>query len=287
MIAARLAAVACLVTLSAVGLVPAAVAADRAGLPGFCPDANGVTVIVDFQELGGTTIVRCAPGEQATGLAALKNAGIQITGTQRWGEGFICRIEGRPDPQADACINTPPATAYWSYWYAPNDGSWKYSEWGVLNRKPPLGSFEGWSFSKDKTATTNPPPRVGPRRPPPPAAPPPAAPPPPANQQPQNPPPAGQPPVTQPPVTTGTTVSSTESVPPPSSAPPSGSAAPVSGTTTGGANWTGDIEQVAAQQDSGPPVGMLVGVGIIVLLVVGAGGIAVRRSRAGRGEQQG
>lgn len=145
--------------------VPPASADPRKGTPGYCPDATGVTVIIDFQELGGTTIVRCAPGPQGTGLDALRNAGIVVTGTARWGLGFICRIEGRPGAASEACIDTPPASAYWSYWHAPNAGSWHYSDWGVKNRKPPAGSFEGWSFSKNKTATTSPPPRLAPVRP--------------------------------------------------------------------------------------------------------------------------
>ncbi|MGW1543025.1 hypothetical protein ACWCPM_22760 [Streptomyces sp. NPDC002309] len=155
-------------TSAVIGVVgaPAAYAIDHSkGTPGYCPNADGVTVIVDFQELGGTTVIRCAPGDQATGHAALKNAGIQIAGTNRWGEAFVCRIEGRPGPESEPCIDTPPATAYWSYWHAPNAGDWTYSQWGVMNRKPPLGSFEGWSFSKDKTSTTNPPPRIAPVRP--------------------------------------------------------------------------------------------------------------------------
>lgn len=135
------------------------------GSAGYCPDGNGVTVIIDFQELGGDSIVRCAPGDQATGLAALQDAGIEVTGVARWGLAFICRIEGKPGPDSEACIDTPPATAYWSYWYAPNGGQWKYSQWGVMNRKPPLGSFEGWSFSFHHTADTNPPPRLAPARP--------------------------------------------------------------------------------------------------------------------------
>ncbi|GCD97693.1 hypothetical protein [Embleya hyalina] len=145
---------------------PAAQAVDTSkGTPGYCPDAGGVTIVIDFQELGGTTIVRCARGDQATGHAALKNAGIEIAGVARWGEAFICRIEGKPGANSEPCIDTPPASAYWSYWHAPNGGSWTYSQWGVMNRKPPPGSFEGWSFAKNKTETTNPPPRVAPSRP--------------------------------------------------------------------------------------------------------------------------
>lgn len=136
------------------------------GTGGFCPDAGGVTVVVDFQELGGPTIIRCAPGSQATGLAALKNSGFQIAGTTRWGEAFICRIEGKPGPDTESCIDTPPATAYWSYWHAPDGGPWTYSQQGVTGRRPPPGSFEGWSFAKDKASSVVPAPRVAPRRPP-------------------------------------------------------------------------------------------------------------------------
>ncbi|WHT22598.1 prenyltransferase/squalene oxidase repeat-containing protein [Crossiella sp. CA-258035] len=135
------------------------------GSAGYCPDGNGVTVVVDFQELGGDTQIRCAPGEQESGLAALENAGFIVEGTQRWGKAFVCRIEGKPGSDTEPCVNTPPANAYWGYWHASNGGQWTYSQFGATGRKPPLGSFEGWSFSKDKTSTTNPPPRLAPVRP--------------------------------------------------------------------------------------------------------------------------
>lgn len=147
------------------------------GLPGFCPTATGVTVVVDFQQLGGETLVRCNPSANpGTGLDALKGAGIQVTGVQRWGEAFICRLEDRPsaletvpmsrDPgYHEACINTPPAQAYWSYWTAGNDCGWQYSQWGVKNRDVVLGGFEGWSFSLDAGADANPRPRIAAVRP--------------------------------------------------------------------------------------------------------------------------
>ncbi|MEU9891449.1 hypothetical protein [Sphaerisporangium sp. NPDC051011] len=147
------------------------------GLPGFCPDGNGVTVVVDFQGLGGTPIVRCDPRrERGTGLDALKGAGFQIDGVRRWGEAFICRIENRPsaveqipvkgnEGYREACIDTPPAAGYWSYWHAGNNCAWKYSQWGVKNRDFIPGGFEGWSFSLNATADTNPKPRIAAVRP--------------------------------------------------------------------------------------------------------------------------
>ncbi|WNV88033.1 flagellar hook-length control protein FliK [Umezawaea sp. Da 62-37] len=166
-------AVALCVAVVALSPVPAAVAAPvaagpitaLAGTPGYCPTATGVTVVVDYQELGGTTEVRCAPGAQATGLAALENAGFAVTGTQRWGKAFVCRINGLPTSATEACVNTPPTNAYWSYWHAPNGGSWTYSQQGASGRQPPQGSFEGWSFSLNHGANDNPPPDVAPVRP--------------------------------------------------------------------------------------------------------------------------
>ncbi|GAB3087305.1 ABC transporter substrate-binding protein [Nocardioides zeae] len=161
-----------------VGLLETASAIDHSkGTPGFCTDDRGVTVVVDFQELGGTTIVRCFPGAtDGTGLDALKGAGFQIAGVQRWGEAFICRIENRPaaneavavDGRPDyreACLDTPPAGAYWSYWHAGNNCSWSYSQWGVKNRSFLRGGFEGWSFSLNASADSNPVPRIAPVRP--------------------------------------------------------------------------------------------------------------------------
>lgn len=153
-------------TGTGVGTAPSAAAVDHSrGRPGFCPNANGVTVVVDFRELGGKTIVRCAVGSQQTGLAALKEAGFKVTGTNRWGESFICRLENKPGPDSEPCIDTPPASAYWSYWHAPNGGGWTYSQYGATYRTPPTGSFEGWSFSSNRDQSDAPAPRVTPRRP--------------------------------------------------------------------------------------------------------------------------
>ncbi|WP_428962935.1 hypothetical protein [Micromonospora fluostatini] len=275
--------------------------ATAAGSAGYCPDANGVTVVVDFKELGGGTVVRCAPGDQATGLAALKNAGFQIAGTLRWGEGFICRIEGKPSTSTEKCVDTPPASAYWSYWHAPHGGSWTYSDKGVLNRTPPTGSFEGWAFSLNRRADNAPRPAVPPSRPaPPPRTTPPASPPrstPPAPRPPSPPPQAAPPPaaagttppaapgspspVTEaPPTTAGTAQSPTDQAtgtPPaagttptgvPPAAPPAEPAAPITPT------------EVTAAPDTpnGLPLATLAGLLLLVALA-GGGIVAARRRR--------
>lgn len=236
----------------------------RAASAGYCPDGNGVTVVIDFQELGGGTIIRCAPGDQALGLSALRNAGIGFEGTARWGEAFICRIEGKPGPADEPCIDTPPATAYWSYWHAPNGGNWTYSDKGLMARKPPLGSFEGWSFAKNKTSGSVPPPGVAPRRPAQPPPPPPQQPPPPP-QQPDSPPP----PVPTSPGSSGA---------PPAATPTSPAVTPVSVTTS--PSGLDVAEPPITRTSQGIPIMTLAGIGIVVVLLAAAGYITYRRRRS-------
>ncbi|MFJ8578336.1 hypothetical protein [Micromonospora sp. NPDC093277] len=139
-LAGLLAAAVTAVALTAVE--PAPRVAQAAG----CTGTSGVTVVVDYAALGGGVQVGCAPGDPATGLAALQGAGFTVTGTARWGLAFVCRINGKPTAATEPCVNTPPATAYWSYWHAPPGGSWSYSTSGATSYNPAPGSVEGWSF---------------------------------------------------------------------------------------------------------------------------------------------
>ena len=163
MIRRFVAAVLVLVATGAVG--PAApVARAQSWYDGPCLDHTGVTVVVDFQELGGGVNVRCALGPVRSGLGALDAAGISWEGTLRFAD-FVCRIAGQPGAASEPCGNTPPATAYWGYWLAPRGGDWCYSILGPANRTPPAGTVEGWSFALNRTGTDLPPPRLAPPAP--------------------------------------------------------------------------------------------------------------------------
>jgi hypothetical protein len=154
-------------TLVATGVsmpVAAAPALAARWADGPCTDNVGITVVIDFQELGGGVNVRCASGPVTSGLDALDKAGIVWEGTRRF-PGFVCRIAGKPGPESESCGNTPPATAYWSYWLAPRGGSWCYSSVGAGNRTPPPGTIEGWSFASNKVSVDVPPPGLDPPAP--------------------------------------------------------------------------------------------------------------------------
>ncbi len=142
-------------TTTAVVPPPAAAATATAPADQGCTDNVGVTVVVDFHELGGGVQARCATGSVSNGFDALTKAGIDYQESSHV-HGFLCRIAGRPAD--DPCTNTSPPSAYWSYWIAQRGGTWCASTFGAGNRTPPPGSIEGWSFAKDKASSMIPPP---------------------------------------------------------------------------------------------------------------------------------
>jgi hypothetical protein len=114
-----------------------------------CEPNAGVTVIVDRRKIGdGMIDVGCALGEQATGVEALQHAGFVLEGTTDFGLAFICRIDGEPTPQEQACETTPGSSAYWSYWRGKPQGRWDYSAVGAKSpqSRSAVNSVEGWSF---------------------------------------------------------------------------------------------------------------------------------------------
>lgn len=162
MIVSRFAAV-CALLLAAcfTGATPASATATE----GACPAGGGVTVVVDFGDLGPGPSIRCAPGTPANGIAALQAAGFEVAGSQKYGLAIACRIDGKPGPDVESCAGMPSATAYWSYWHATAGGTWQSSQEGAQTAKPAPGGFEGWAFARPKSANDLPaPPRVAPVR---------------------------------------------------------------------------------------------------------------------------
>jgi len=290
-------------------------AAHAAGQPGYCPDATGVTVVVDFQGLGGGVVVRCAPAPlpgSGTGLDALVAAGIPLEGTRRWGDSFVCRLVGKPAVTTslavtgqpayhEQCLDTPPSAAFWGYWHASNGGSWQYSQQGVKSHQALPGGFEGWSFSLNASGSGNPVPRLTPARPDAPVSPSPATRPGTGSGAGSSSVAGGSGPAgASPSATTGDTArpGSTGSAPP-GSAPTATTSAPGGPPTSGAARATttapgatpsptvpptqppvvsGQLAS-APVASSGPSTGTVVGIGMLAFLVVAGAGTAWRRRR--------
>ena len=124
-------------TATAAGL---AVATAPPATAAVCSGTSGVTVVVNFGSLGGGVQTMCAPGDPASGLAALTGAGFTYSFVPRM-PGFVCQINVKPNP-----CNGAPSTAYWSYWHASRGGAWTYSTTGAGGFNPAPGKVEGWSF---------------------------------------------------------------------------------------------------------------------------------------------
>lgn len=140
---ARAAVLASGVVLFGLLLVMGLPAAPASASEGACGDDDGVTVVVDFTDVGGAIEVGCASGDPVSGRSALEAAGFAATDSQ---PGMICAIGALPDP----C----PATfegSYWSYWNSSDGGEWVSYQVGADSSDPAPGEMEGWRYNDGST----------------------------------------------------------------------------------------------------------------------------------------
>ncbi len=110
-----------------------------------CAGSTGVTVVVDFHQLGGGVRQACdADGGGKAASTVFPDSGFPLAYVQRQ-PGFVCRVSGAP--AGDPCVNTPPATAYWSLWWSDGtSGTWTYASVGVGSLKVPDGGYLAFSW---------------------------------------------------------------------------------------------------------------------------------------------
>ncbi|MBA3251839.1 MAG: hypothetical protein H0T66_16390 [Geodermatophilaceae bacterium] len=137
-----------------------------------CSGGTGVTVVVDYGPYGGVQ-TGCAP-DPTNGFSALSQAGFDVV-QPTMAPGVVCRIDGAPPAEDEACVRTPQETAYWSYWQAaPGSTTWTYSGTGAGSSQPRQGGSDGWAFGAGSPPGIAAP--VNTAAPPPPPPPPPPAP---------------------------------------------------------------------------------------------------------------
>ena len=120
-----------------------------------CSTTQGEIVVVDFSPWGGNIVRGCA-ATLSTGYAGLQAAGFTTAGDDHDGPALICRLDDDPPPSQDACVNTPPASAYWSDWHAAaGQNTWSYSTQGPMSYEPQPGSVDAWVFGGTNVAGTN------------------------------------------------------------------------------------------------------------------------------------
>lgn len=138
--------VAAVLVTAAAGLTAVATASPASAAA--CTTTTGVTVVADFNQLGGGVRSVCVgdgAGQDAWSL--FDTAGLPLTPAQRQ-PGFVCRVAGVPT--SDPCVNTSPSNAYWGLWWSDgNAGSgWIYSSLGASSLKIPAGGLVAFSWDE-------------------------------------------------------------------------------------------------------------------------------------------
>ncbi len=108
-----------------------------------CAKGDGVTVVVDPQQLGGGTSTRCVGGGGSKAASAFASAGIAMQRASRQ-KGFVCRVNSQPAKAG--CVEASPPDAYWSLWVSTGNGSWSFATVGVDGLNVPKGGWVAWSW---------------------------------------------------------------------------------------------------------------------------------------------
>lgn len=119
-----------------------------------CTGDSGVSVVVDFNGLGGGVQQVCVSGGGGDAASSLfPAAGFPLSYASRQ-PGFVCRVKGVPT--SDPCVNTAPADAFWGLWWSDGDASsWTFSSLGAASLSIPDGGMV--AFSWDAESGTAPP----------------------------------------------------------------------------------------------------------------------------------
>lgn len=112
-----------------------------------CTPESDVTVIVDGGDLAGADEVATdtcvAADEPIAALDALAQAGVELEGSEEYGDAIVCRVDGQPsadepvgsseDPAyVETCESMPAGFAYWGLWVKSSpDGEWGFAQEGI------------------------------------------------------------------------------------------------------------------------------------------------------------
>lgn len=110
-----------------------------------CTSDSGVTVVVDFHELGGGVDQDCV-ADQGQADDLFRAAGHTLENVR--GQAFVCRVDGLPSAEQEACARTPPSDAYWGLWWSDGtDGTWTYSSQSTYALDVPDGGAVAFSWN--------------------------------------------------------------------------------------------------------------------------------------------
>lgn len=108
-----------------------------------CATASGVSVLVDFDGLGGGLETSCVSNGGGQSAAELSEVEHDLTRVTQF-PGAVCRVDGLP---ADVdCSRMPPSDAFWGLFWSDGSGGWVFSSEGVDSLDVPAGGSVGWAW---------------------------------------------------------------------------------------------------------------------------------------------
>lgn len=130
------------------------------------PSTNCINLVIDYASLnadGNRTECIDSTTTANTDVIAynfLRDAGVSIDGTNKYGLNVVCRVNGFPsatnpikisdhENYIEPCKNMPPEFAYWALLVKDPGGKWKWAESGISKLKLKSGSSIALVFSEN------------------------------------------------------------------------------------------------------------------------------------------
>lgn len=102
-----------------------------------------VALVVDFTAFGGNVDTTCAHVTKGSSGSDVLTSAHKVTFDPRYGNDFVCAIDGVP---ANGCHGVD-NTHYWAYYHrAPGSSTWQISNEGAGTYEPANASSEGWVY---------------------------------------------------------------------------------------------------------------------------------------------
>ncbi len=130
-----------------------------AGVLGFTNISNNldcVNIYVDYASLNkDKKVINCIPTDKAYAIDILRDGGIKLDGTDRYGLDVVCRVEELPGPEIEDCKNMPAENAYWAIIVKEKFSlinlfpRWGWAQLGVSDLELNAGDSLGLVFVKD------------------------------------------------------------------------------------------------------------------------------------------
>jgi hypothetical protein len=109
---------------------------------------QGTSLVIDFGTNENKPLIKkCVQDFEGNSWDLFEAAKVNVTGTEKYPVGFVCRIENFPTENTEPCKETPGTkNGSWAYFLSDENGAWEYSPIGASMHKAACGVSEGWRF---------------------------------------------------------------------------------------------------------------------------------------------